>query len=131
MTKLSKILIAIGLGLIVTGILIWLWKSPTPQPVPTPSVGVDTTKYTDVVLKNSSDLDSVQVFVTMSNMTSIIGKFGMDSSNIVTYCQPDSIPCVGSFWAKKGVEYHLNDTTALSAIVVTWGLPNQACFDQA
>lgn len=99
----------------------------------TESTGVDTTKYTDVVLINNSNLDSVQVFVTLPSTQSIVGKFGMDSSNIyiecmnvngkdTTYC-----PCKGIFWAKKGVEYHLGDTSTVNAAVITWGVDNQAC----
>lgn len=91
------------------------------------SSGVDTTKYTDVVLINNSELDSVQVFLTLQSTRSIVGLFGMDSSNIVTYCGNDSVPCVGSFWAKKGVEYHLGDSTPMLGAIVTWGVQNQAC----
>jgi hypothetical protein len=100
---------------------------------PNPTVSVDTTKYTDVVLVNNSNLDSVEVFITLPSTSSIIGKFGMDSSNIyikcmniqnndTTYC-----PCKGKFWAKKGVEYHLGDSLALNSVVVSWGVDNQAC----
>lgn len=129
MKKISKFLIATGLILVITGAVLWNCNNkPTPDPTPsTPTSIVDTTKYTDVVLVNKSNLDSVQVFVTLGNMHSIIGKFGMDSSNIVTYCAPDSIPCVGSFWAIKDTLYHLGDTTALPSVVITWGLQNQAC----
>lgn len=88
---------------------------------------VDTSHYTDVILVNNSNLDSVEVYITLQNMESIVGKFGMDSSNIQTYCAPDSIPCVGKFWAKKGVKYHLGDTSALKGAIVTWGVQNQAC----
>lgn len=124
MKKISKILITTG----IIFLTLWGCKNTTQTcTTPTPSSVVDTTKYTDVVLINKSGLDSVQVFVTLSNMNSIIGKFGMDSSDIVTYCAPDSIPCVGNFWAKKGVQYHLGDTTALPAVVITWGIQNQAC----
>ena len=96
------------------------------SPTNTNETSIDTNRYTDVVIVNKSELDSVQVFVTLQGTESIIGKFGMDSSNIVTYCI-DSTPCVGSFWAKKGVEYHLNDTTPLTGVIVTWGVQNQAC----
>ena len=140
MKKTAKILIALGIGLVIAGAVLWNWHKPdpTPTPTPTPSV-VDTTKYTDVVLVNNSNLDSVKVYVTLPSTKSIIGKFGMDSSNIypskdsklwckningtdTTYC-----PCKGTFWAKKGVEYHWGDTTAANSIVVSWGVDNQAC----
>ena len=123
MKKIAKILIALGIGLLVAGAILWNWKCNPPTP---PSPSVDTTHYTDVVLVNKSQLDSVQVFVTLQGTESIIGLFGMDSSNIVTYCT-DSVPCVGSFWAKKGVEYHLGDTVALTGVIVTWGVQNQSC----
>jgi hypothetical protein len=124
MKKIAKILIALGIGLLVAGVILYDWHCNKPNPTPTPLV--DTTKYTDVVLINDSELDSVQVFLTLQGDESIIGLFGMDSSNIVTYCT-DSTPCVGSFWAKKGFEYHLGDTNTISGAIVTWGVQNQAC----
>ena len=126
MKKIAKFLIALGIGLAVAGAILWSWSHKTPTPGPTPP-SVDTTKYTDVVLINSSKYDSVQVFVTLQNTESIVGLFGMTSSNIVTYCSPDSIPCVGGFWAKKGVQYHLGVTRPLTGVIITWGVQNQAC----
>lgn len=134
MKKTAKILIAIGLGLVVAGAILWNCNTPNPPTPPAPSSNtVDTTKYTDVVLINKSNLDSVKVYVTLPSTQSIVGKFGMDSSNIyiecmningkdTTYC-----PCKGTFWAKKGVEYHWGDTVAAPSVVVTWGVDNQAC----
>ena len=131
MKKISKILIVTGIGLIVAGSLLWNWKTtPTPTPTPTPSNMVDTTKYTDVVLINKSNLDSVQVFVTLPSTQSIVGKFGMDSTNFnPNALNPNGTPvqCKGIFWAKKGVSYHLGDTTALNSANITWGVDNQAC----
>lgn len=98
-----------------------------------PTVSVDTTKYTDVVLINNSNFDSVEVFITLPSTTSIIGKFGMDSSNVYIQCMniqnndTTYCPCKGKFWAKKGVEYHLGDSLALNSVVVSWGVDNQAC----
>ena len=125
MKKIAKILIALGIGLIIAGAILWNWNHHTP--IPNPNVVVDTAKYTDVVLINSSKYDSVQVYVTLQHSESIVGLFGMTSSNIVTYCLPDSIPCVGSFWAKKGVEYHLGVTQPLTGVIITWGVQNQSC----
>lgn len=122
MKKIAKILIALGVGLLIAGLILYFWKHHKPNHIPS-----STSKYTDVVLVNKSELDSVQVFITLQSTESIVGLFGMDSSNIVTYCGSDSIPCVGSFWAKKGVEYHLNDTTSLTGVIVTWGVQNQSC----
>lgn len=130
MKKISKILIATGLGLLITGAVLWNWKSnPTPSN-PTPSSMVDTTKYTDVVLVNNSNLDSVQVFVTLPSTQTIVGKFGMDSTNFNPNAKnPDGTPvqCKGIFWAKKGVQYHLGDTATVNSAVITWGVDNQAC----
>lgn len=134
MKKEAKILIAFGIGLLIAGAILWNWNKPTPTPTPTPSeIPVDTTKYTDVVLINNSNLDSVQVFLTLPSTVSIIGKFGMDSSNIYIQCQNINgkdttfCPCKGTFWAKKGVEYHLGDSTPLNSVVVSFGIDNQAC----
>lgn len=132
MKKISKILIAAGLGLLVAGAVLWNWNKPTSTPTnsSTPSSMVDTTKYTDVVLMNSSKLDSVQVFVTLPSTQSIVGKFGMDSTNFnPNSLNPDGSPvkCKGIFWAKKGTSYHLGDTAALPSVVITWGVDNQAC----
>jgi hypothetical protein len=129
MKKISKILIAIGIGFIIAGGLVWNWKNSNPVPSPSPNM-VDTTKYTDVVLMNSSNLDSVKVFVTLPSTQSIVGKFGMDSTNFNPEAKnPDGTPveCKGIFWAKKGVQYHLGDTTAINSVVITWGVDNQAC----
>jgi len=134
MKKIAKILIAFGIGLLIAGAILWNWNKPTPTPTPTPSeIPVDTTKYTDVVLINNSNLDSVQVFLTLPSTISMIGKFGMDSSNIYIQCQNINgkdttyCPCKGTFWAKKGVEYHLGDSTPLNSVVVSFGIDNQAC----
>ena len=65
MKKNTKILIALVIGIILSGIILWNWKSPSSTLVsPTPTNMVDTTKYTDVVLINRTN-DSVQVFVTL------------------------------------------------------------------
>lgn len=135
MKKIAKFLIAAGAVILITGAVLWNCSNtnPKPTPTPTPSNTVDTTKYTDVVLINKSNLDSVKVFITLPSTQSIVGKFGMDSSNIyiecmningtdTTYC-----PCKGTFWAKKGVEYHLGDTATVNSAVISWGVDNQAC----
>jgi len=121
MKKIAKILIALGIGSLIAGAILWNWNQPTPTP-PQPLPTVDTTQYTDVVLVNKSQLDSVQVWVTLQAGESIVGLFGMDSSNMF-----NSQSEVGNFWAKKGIEYHLGDTTALTGVIVTWGVQNQAC----
>jgi hypothetical protein len=132
MKKYAKILITTGIGLIVAGLIIWNSKTPNPNPTPNtkPSFVTDTTKYTDVVLINSSNLDSIQVFVTLPSTQSIVGKFGMDSTNFNPDAKnPDGslVQCKGIFWAKKDVKYHLGDTATLNSVVITWGVDNQAC----
>lgn len=119
MKKITKILIALG---IILWVILWNWKSPSPVS-PTPTNLVDTTKYTDVVLINHTNIDSVQVFVTLQSEESIIGKFGMDSTNL----NPNGVQCKGVFWAKKGIEYHLGDTTAIYGALITFGVLNQDC----
>ena len=130
MKNYAKILIALGIGLIVSGYIILDWGKTNPTPSAHPSVMVDTTKYTDVVLINSSNLDSVQVFVTLPSTQSIVGKFGMDSTNFNPNSKDKNgnpVKCKGIFWAKKGVQYHLGDTLPLNSVVITWGVDNQAC----
>lgn len=86
--------------------------------------------YTDVIIKNSSNIDSVQVFVTLQSTESIVGKFGMDSTNFNPNSKnPNGTPvsCKGVFWAKKGIEYHLGDTTVLYGAVISFGADNYAC----
>jgi len=121
MKKIAKILIALGIGLLIAGAILWNWNHPTPTPAP-PAPTVDTTRYTDVVLINKAQLDSVQVWVVLQEVESIVGLFGMDSSNMFNG-QSD----VGNFWAQNGVEYHLGDTTAINGVIVTWGVQNQNC----
>jgi hypothetical protein len=89
-----------------------------------------TSSATDVIIKNSSELDSVQVFVTLQSQETIVGKFGMDSTNFNPNAKnPDGTPvkCKGVFWAKKGIEYHLGDTATLYGAVVSFGADNYGC----
>lgn len=133
MKKTAKILIALGIGLVIAGGILWACSNKPNTPTVPTSNGIDTTKYTDVVLVNNSKLDSVQVFVTFPSTQTIVGKFGMDSSNIYINCvnivgkDTTTCPCKGTFWAKKGVEYHLGDTSEVNAAVITFGVDNQAC----
>ena len=130
MKKITKILIALGIGMILSGIILWNCKSPSPTLVsPTPTNMVDTTKYTDVVLINRTN-DSVQVFVTLQSQESIVGKFGMDSTNFNPNAfNPDGtlVHCKGIFWAKKNVEYHFGDTNPIYGALITFGVDNQEC----
>jgi len=117
--------------LIMVSFLFGCNNSNKPLTYINPTVSVDTTKYTDVVLINNSQLDSVEVFVTLEHGNSIVGKFGMTKANIYDtincYCPPENLPCKGSFWAKKGVPYHLGDTTILNGVLVTFGAWNREC----
>ena len=88
------------------------------------------TDYTDVVIINKSKHDSIQVFVTLQSTETIVGKFGMDSSNF----NPNSllpngkpVPYKGVFWAYKNIEYHLGDSAALYGAVVSFGADNYGC----
>lgn len=75
---------------------------------------------TDVVIINDSEKDSVKVFVTLQSTESVEGLWGITT--------PDpSCQCKGSFWAKKGVPYHLNRTTEVSGAIVTFEGDNQSC----
>ena len=136
MKKLSKILIALGIGLLVAGAIIWNWKHirPNPNPNPTPSY-VDTTKHTDVILKNWTN-DSVVVYVTLQSGESILGKFGMDSSNIdkgqglCKYINGKDtlfIPCHGKFTLFAGESRNLGYTKPLNGAIITFGAINQQC----
>ena len=121
MKKLSKILIALGIGLVVSGLILWSSISPSPKPNTNPAQ-IDTSKFTDVVLINNSNLDSVLVYVTLQSQESIIGKFGMDSSNISNGSLDK-----GTFWAKRGVKYYLNDSTPVHGAIITFGHTNENC----
>jgi hypothetical protein len=98
-----------------------------------PKLPVDTSKYTDVIIKNSSNIDSVEVYVTLQSTESIVGLFGMDSSNIYQECMnikngdTTYIPCIGRFWAKKDSIYHLGITKPLMGGIVTFGTMNMQC----
>jgi hypothetical protein len=124
-----KKIITLFIGLFTIGTL-FLGCNQTSSPTTKPNLSVDTTRYTDVVLLNNSEIDSVQVFVTMASTESIVGKFGMDSTNFNPDAKnPDGslVKCKGIFWAKKGIKYHLGDTTTLFSVVICWGVDNQAC----
>jgi hypothetical protein len=92
---------------------------------------------TDIIIQNSSAKDSIQVFVTLQSGESVIGLFGMDSSNInpnpKLWCEnivgtdTTMIPCKGSFWAKKGIEYYLGRNTEVAGAVISFGADNYGC----
>lgn len=130
MKKIFKTLTIIG-TLIMVSFLFGCKNSDNSHIYVNPTVSVDTTKYTDVVLINNSNLDSVQVFITLEHGNSIVGKFGMTKANIydsiACNCPPENLPCKGSFWAKKGVPYHLGDTNVLNGVMVTFGAWNREC----
>ena len=115
---MKKLLLLLSL----TSVILFSCQNESPAPV-----GKD---YTDVIIKNSSSLDSVQVYVTLQAQESIVGKFGMDSSNFNPNSKnPDGTPvqCKGMFWAKKDSLYHLGDTTTLYGAVVSFGADNYGC----
>lgn len=99
----------------------------------TSNSGIDTTKFTDVIVVNSSEMDSVPVYVTLQSEESIVGLFGMDSSNITTSClnivngDTTYVPCKGMFYAKKGVEYHFGSIKPALGVIITFGAENQNC----
>jgi hypothetical protein len=94
---------------------------------------VDTAEFTDVIIKNSSRLDSVEVYVTLQSTESIIGLFGMDSTNIYQTCmnikKKDTTyaPCIGKFWAKRDSSYHLGVTKPVMGAIITFGTMNMQC----
>lgn len=122
-------------GTMIIGLSLLSCKQNTnPEPTTNPTTSVDTTKYTDVVITNRSELDSVQVYVTLPAGETIVGKFGMDSTNY----NPNSLDKKGKpvhwkgvFWAKKGLDYHWGDTTSgKGGVVVCFGVDNSACTSQ-
>ena len=120
--KTIKIMKKLLLLLSLTSVILFSCQNESPAPV-----GKD---YTDVIIKNSSSLDSVQVYVTLQAQESIVGKFGMDSSNFNPNSKnPDGTPvqCKGMFWAKKDSLYHLGNTTTLYGAVVSFGADNYGC----
>jgi len=74
---------------------------------------------TDIIIKNSSNEDSVKVYVTLQSDENVVGLFGIKKSS--------SANCKGNFWAKKNVEYHLNRTTEVAGAIVSFRGDNQNC----
>ena len=111
-------------------------SSSTPSSNPSgDSTPVDTSKYTDVILKNWSESD-VDVYVTLQAGETIVGLFGMDSSNIDTVVglcpyivKGDTLysPCHGKFSLKKGGKVHLGSTKPVTGAIVTFGARNSQC----
>lgn len=127
---MKKILIYL---LILSSLILLGCETPENGVINAGSSEIDTTKFTDVIIVNSSKLDSVPVYITLQSSESIVGLFGMDSSNIKTICTNISgkdttyIPCIGMFYAKKGVEYHFGSTKPAYGVIVTFGVQNQNC----
>lgn len=128
-----KIAIAFIIGLLIAGLFYWANSKSTSIEYPT-SV-VDTTMYTDVVLKNCSQKD-VTVYVTLQSGESIIGKFGMDSSNIdkdqglceyINGKDTLKIPCHGKFLLPAGKDIHLGYSKPLFGAIITFGAKNKQC----
>jgi hypothetical protein len=77
-----------------------------------------TSKSTDIVILNNVT-DSVQVYVTLQSTEDVRGLWGITDTSVAK--------CKGNFWAKKGVEYHLNRSTPIEGAIVTFEGDNQSC----
>jgi len=74
--------------------------------------------YTNVTITNSSNQDSVKVFLTIQAPNSVLGLFGIkDTINTSK----------GYFYAKKDSTYSLNDTTELLGAVISFVGDNLPC----
>lgn len=87
---------------------------------------VDTTQYTDVVIVNNSKMDSVKVWLTLPYNVSVVGKFGIVADSTRS-CEPGGSPCIGWFWAKKGIGYHLGTSEPVSSAVICFVDQQEDC----
>ncbi len=76
--------------------------------------------FTDISLMNSSK-DSVKVFLTLQEPNSVVGIFGIKSSDTT------GSKSQGYFFAKKDVEYKLNYKSELFGLVISFEAPPMNC----
>ena len=87
---------------------------PLEKIVPPPQLN-----YTDVVISNKSQEDSVKVYVTLQSPNSVIGLFGIKDT--IGSCSK------GYFYAHKGSSYSSSTPAKLLGVVVSFGGDNWAC----
>jgi hypothetical protein len=79
------------------------------------------THYTNVIVKNSSPEDSVQVFITIQAPNSVVGMFGMTADDTLNSCSQ------GTFLAYKDSSYNSNCTGVLNGLVISFGGVSGPC----
>lgn len=80
---------------------------------------VPLTDYTNVTIKNSSQEDSVLVYVTLQSPNSVLGLFGI--TNTIGSCSK------GTFYAHRDTFYQSNDSSQLLGVVVSFVGDNLPC----
>lgn len=76
---------------------------------------------TDVVIINSSEKDSVQVFLTLQYPNSVIGLFGIKESDTI------GSKSQGFFYAKRKTKYFLESKGELFGINISFDSPPLSC----
>jgi hypothetical protein len=87
------------------------------QPLPVENV-TPQEPFTNVMITNSSDQDSVMVYVTLPSTDSVMGLFGI--TDTISWCK-------GFFYALKDSSYSSNVSTPLNGVVVSFGGDNLPC----
>lgn len=82
------------------------------EPINTESV------FTNVIIKNSSQEDTVKVFVTVQSTDSVMGLFGI--TDTISWCK-------GYFYALQDSSYSSDRITPLEGVVVSFGSDNVPC----
>lgn len=80
-----------------------------------------TSNYTNVCIKNSSDEDSVLVYVTLQAPNSVVGVFGIQAGDTIGSCSK------GTFYAYRDSSYTTNLNGPLCGAVVSFVGDNVPC----
>jgi hypothetical protein len=110
--KTKVVLLLIAAALCIAAAIILIVGKPKPTPA---------TDYTNIVVSNLSDVDSVKVYLTIQAPNSVVGLFGILASDTGGSCSK------GFFYALKGKSYSSGTATSLPGVVMSFNGDNNPC----
>lgn len=110
--KTKVVLLLIIISLCIAAVIILVTDKCKPVP---------TTDYTDLVVTNCSDVDSVKVYLTLQAPNSVVGLFGIRASDTIGSCSK------GFFYALKDSSYSSGTAATLLGVVLSFVGDNDPC----